>query len=269
MNIESLGKIELNSSVLNIQSRILCEGQFISTFSNIYIALGNIDVGTSGSFTIGTNTKIYFISGNFESFGNVSICNDCCLHLTAGNVQNNLGGTFNGSGSIITDNGNIKNTGSWDALLNWCAAGVASGLSTPENCTTANANCNFAPLPTELVSFNILSEKGSNLLSWFTFSERDGAYYRIERSKDGNLWEELSRINVSNTDIPAMHYMYMDDQPIPGVSYYTISLISINGELIFSATLGVNTDQLNEVSVFPNPTTDHITVRFADRKSVV
>lgn len=269
LNIEATGRIELFSSVLNIQSRILCEGTFISEFSNIYIALGNIDVGVNGSFTIGTNSKIYFITGNFENYGYVSICGDCCLHLTAGNIQNNAGGVFDGQGSTITDNGNIKNLNNWNSSLRWCAAGSSTGMPSPENCTDAIANCSFAPLPTELVSFNIISQEKTNLVSWYTFSERNGDYYTLERSKDGNQWEVLSTFDVQNQMNPEMHYLYLDDQPLPGISYYKLTLTSIDGEEVFSATLGVNSTDLDDVTIFPNPTTDHITVKFSNPLSWV
>lgn len=264
LNIEAPGRVELFSSVLNIQSRILCDGTFISEFSNIYIAMGNIDVGVNGSFTIGTNTKVYFITGNFNNFGFVSICGDCCLHMTAGNIQNNAGGTFDGQGSVITDNGNIKNLNIWSTSLRWCAAGSSTGMPTPENCTDAIAGCKFAPLPTELVSFNVISQEKSNLISWYTFSEKNGDYYTLERSKDGNQWEALSTFDIQNQSNPEMHYLFVDDRPLPGISYYKLTLTSVDGEEIFSAILGVNSTELDDVTIYPNPTTDHITVKFSN-----
>jgi hypothetical protein len=57
--------------------------------------------------------------------------------------------------------------------------------------------------------------------------------------------------------------VFIDERPISGLSYYKLTLITTDGGVGFTAILGVNSENLDEVVVFPNPTSDHITVRFS------
>ena len=261
LNLGTLGKATLFSSFLNVQNKIIINGIFTSNFSNTYVTLGNIMVNATGSFILENSSKLYFITGNFNNYGLVSIENNCCLQLNAGNVQNEAGGSFLGAGSIISDNGNIKNFGTWSPSLKWCASGASVGMTSSEDCAGANASCNFAPLPTELVSFEILQQDNANIVNWFALSEKNGDYYSLERSKDGTNWELLTRVDVLNPGGDGMQYMYIDNSPLLGISYYKLKLISVDGDELFTAILGINSNQ-NKVVLFPNPTTDFITVQF-------
>jgi hypothetical protein len=263
LNIGVAGTVDLESAALFVQSRILDEGRLYADFSNVYINTGNIDVYAGGIFSICTNTKVYFITGNYQNAGTTSICANSCIHMSAGNIKNYTGGVVNGDGSMITDNGNITNDGTWTPTVKWCAAGSSTNMPAPEDCTGANISCNFAPLPSELVSYNVINQDEANVVSWYTMSERNGDYYLLERSTDLENWAELTRMNIEAENTFSMHYLYMDNEPLPGISYYRLTLISVDGTEVFSAVLGVNNVNMEEVTIFPNPTTDHITVRFS------
>lgn len=263
LRLNNLGKIDCISSVLNVRSRLLVSGKFYSNFSNIYIALGNIDISSTGSFELSNNTKIAFDSGNFNNSGTATIQDGSCILLGAGNFKNNSSGTMNGNGSLISDNGNITNDGTFAATLNWCVAGTSTGLPNLENCGSANANCTFAPLAAELLSFNITAQEGANILSWYTLSEENGESYTLERSRDGENWEWLATIPARNPGNDVTHYLFIDDSPIIGLSYYKLSLNTVDGTIGFSAILGINSTDVQDVVIFPNPTSDHITVRFS------
>jgi hypothetical protein len=94
-------------------------------------------------------------------------------------------------------------------------------------------------------------------------SEENGEAYSLERSKDGNNWELLATIPARNPGAEVTHYVFIDDQPISGLSYYKLTLRTTDGTIGFSAILGVNTENIEDVVIFPNPTSDHITVRFS------
>lgn len=263
LNIGVNGTVDLESAALFVQSRILVEGSFYADFSNVYINQGNIDVYAGGIFSICANTKVYFITGNYQNAGTTSICANSCIHMSAGNIKNYVGGIVNGDGSMITDSGNITNDGTWAPAVKWCAAGTSTNMPAAEDCTGANISCNFAPLPTELVSYNVTNQDESNVISWYTMSERNGDYYLLERSHDLETWFALTRMDIEAENAFSMHYLYVDNEPLPGISYYRLTLISIDGKEVFSAVLGVNTTNMEEVTIFPNPTTDHITIRFS------
>ena len=263
LNIEEKGLAEFFSSVLNIEGQMNINGSFTANFSNIFITKGNIEIGRSGKFDLMNHAKILFNLGNFNNSGSVDLGENCCIQLLAGNFKNNATGTLSGNGITIADDGNIINEGFWEATLTWCSSGTTFGLSNDENCLEAYENCKLAPLSAELLSFNLVQQNGSYFINWYTFAEEMGEYYLLDRSKDGNNWENLGQLEARNPGGEVTHYVFIDDDPISGISYYRITLYTSDGGIGFTAILGVDSRNLDEVIVFPNPTTDHITVRFS------
>jgi hypothetical protein len=170
---------------------------------------------------------------------------------------------LSGDGSLISDGGNITNEGTYDPNLAWCVSGNSTGMPTAENCGSANANCTFAPLAAELLSFNVSAQDGANILSWYTLSEENGETYTLERSTDAENWDWLATIPARNPGNDVTHYLFIDESPLIGLSYYKLSLNTVDGSIGFSAILGINSNAVDDVVIFPNPTSDHITVRFS------
>lgn len=265
LTILKFGIAEFFSSVLEIKTQMDVDGIFLSNFSNIFVTLGNIEIGSTGNLTLENNSKISFSSGNFNNYGSVQLDQGCCIQLGTGNFKNFVGGVFSGSGTAITDNGNITNEGLWQPTLLWCAAGSSFGMSSPENCTTAYLECNEAPLAAELLSYNVQSDGEYNLISWYTYSEENGDFYKLERSSNGINWDLLSKIEITSRAQDISNYLYIDEEPLSGISYYKLTLINIDGIEVFSAILGIESANREQVTVFPNPTNDNITVRFNDQ----
>ncbi len=257
------------SSVVNIQNRMEVAGIFEATFSNLYVQNGNIEVLAAGSFSLYGNTKIFFNAGNFNNYGKVFIDGESCIHLGAGNFRNFSSGQFNGTGTVISDNGNILNEGIWSPSLNWCVSGTATGLTTPENCSLANDICNFAPLAAELINFSVVAGENNNLISWYTYAEEPGDWYILERSADGRQWTQIGQQNSSGSGGEITHYLMIDEDPLKSVSYYKLIQYNANGSEGFTAILAVSPVFKQEIVVFPNPTSDRITIRFTQAMSNV
>jgi len=263
LNVLSQGVAQLFSSTLYNDGQMNIQGSFSANFSNIYVNSGNIEVFPGGSFTIENNCKVFFTVGNFNNSGNTTVSDNSCIQLTAGNIKNFASGTMSGNGSMISDAGNIINDGTWANSLNWCVQGTASGLTSPENCPDSYANCSFAPLSAELLSYSVVPQKNSNLINWYTQSENSGEYYTVERSNDMENWELIGKIAARNEGSQVTHYVLIDEQPIKGLSYYRLTFYTKDERIGFTAIRGVNSLNTDDVTVFPNPTTDHITVRFS------
>jgi hypothetical protein len=267
--IDVLGSVYLSASLLNIQSKMIIDGSMTANFSNMYVLLGNTTVGATGSFILENNSKFYVTTGNFTNFGLVDLAINCCLQFNAGNIKNEIGGTFTGDGAVISDVGNIKNLGTWDSTLKWCASGICLGMTAPEDCAGANVNCGFAPLPTELVSFDIVQLDNKNSINWYTLSELNGDFYTLERSIDGINWETLTHQDVLNSGGSGTHYLHTDNSPLMGVSYYKLKLISLDGKDLFTSILGINSKNSCNAIVFPNPTKDFISIQFPKVLAIV
>ncbi|ASS49422.1 MAG: hypothetical protein A3D31_03130 [Candidatus Fluviicola riflensis] len=116
-------------------------------------------------------------------------------------------------------------------------------------------------LPVEMTEFDVTCEEGSAAIHWETETERDNAYFTLERSCDGVNFQPIKQITGSGTTQQVHDYQVNDDDLCSGVSYYRLSQTDLNGE---QKVLGIRSTKScllpTELVVFPNPATDELTV---------
>lgn len=97
------------------------------------------------------------------------------------------------------------------------------------------------PLPIDLVSFGADATDDLNLVSvyWTVASQVNNDYYSIERSLDVEQWEVIGTLPGAGSNNEMMSYVYYDEQPYDGVSYYRLRQTDYDG----------NTEAFNPVSV--------------------
>jgi hypothetical protein len=255
------GFFQLKNSNLIINSRMLISGTFSTEFSNITVINGNIEVYASGKVFLGDNTHLQFLSGNYKNSGFTSVCDNCCLHISLGNITNNASGIFDGAGSIILDMGNIRNYGVWNNSLMWCAAGTTVGVSSSENCIAANIECKLAPLPMKLIYFVAYPSMDENILKWQIASETNVDYYTVEKSIDGNSWHQFAQVDPLGAGNDLVDYQLRDPDPLVGIVYYKLSQKDPDGNTVFAKILSLTNVQNTDLSIFPNPSNEFITVQ--------
>jgi hypothetical protein len=259
--VEAGGKFSITNSVLMVNGSIDINGEFTSILSNIYFAGGNMQVFNTGSIIIGNGTRIHFNVGNFKNGGITSICSTCCISFDQGNVTNDATGTFLGGGSVITTSGNIKNLGIWSTALSWCSSGIDIGMPTPEDCITTNNICLFAPLATELVSFDGFIEDNQAVLEWETASETNSDFYIIEYSNNGVDWEKIMEVEAQKTTNNISQYSIIDNLTNYGICYYKLRLIDINGQEKLTRQLSLINQSSADLIFYPNPANEVIFIQ--------
>jgi hypothetical protein len=108
--------------------------------------------------------------------------------------------------------------------------------------------------PVALTSFDVAPQPGRQVrVSWATASEKDNAYFGVERSADGMHFETIQTIPGNNA-VAARHYEWTDPLPFPGLNYYRLSQVDFDGH---TTNFGVKVVRIGEgdaaFSVFPNP----------------
>lgn len=119
------------------------------------------------------------------------------------------------------------------------------------------------PLSIELTNF---SAKALNnkivLLEWTTKNEINNDYFTVMRSKDGKSWQELQQVKGAGNSSVILDYSSLDLKPYMGVSYYQLKQTDFDGTQSFSQIEEVKIieDSEQSLNVYPNPTTNEITV---------
>lgn len=128
--------------------------------------------------------------------------------------------------------------------------------------TIGSVDLNAAPLPIELVQFEVTNRDNTHVrIEWKTASETNNDYFTIERSKDGLRWDEVIRIDGAGNSKVLLTYQYFDYSPIQGSSYYRLKQTDFDGLISYSKVSNIFTRGThNNIRLFPNPTSDEVTV---------
>ncbi|MCO5274885.1 MAG: hypothetical protein M9900_08200 [Flavobacteriales bacterium] len=89
-------------------------------------------------------------------------------------------------------------------------------------------------LPVELLGFGARTSGGDALLEWATASEQDNAWFAVEHGLNGADFNELGRVPGAGNSQQVLHYSYVHQQPAPGLNYYRLRQVDMDGAWTFS-----------------------------------
>jgi hypothetical protein len=78
------------------------------------------------------------------------------------------------------------------------------------------------------------------LLQWQTSEEQNNWYFTVERSADGQNWQNIGSVPGSGSSTATNTYEFTDDQPLAGVNSYRLQLNDATGEAQYSKIIIVN-----------------------------
>jgi hypothetical protein len=184
------------------------------------------------------------------------------------------------TGSFSVTNGTVSTmTGSGDtynATVLPSIAGTATTLTLPANTALDEAgNGNTASstyaityeekLPVNLVAFTAQPVGNTVRLAWTTASESNNKSFTIYRSSDARKFVSIATIDGGGNSQIRKDYVFVDREPLPGVSYYKLRQTDYDGVYVDFRMKAVDLGLVNSdaVSLSPNPTTSSITVNFS------
>ncbi|MBC5775780.1 T9SS type A sorting domain-containing protein [Pontibacter sp. KCTC 32443] len=123
---------------------------------------------------------------------------------------------------------------------------VASVCRQPLMEPKLDGECNLAPeIATLQAAYN---SNGDVEVTWETDSEANISRYIVERSQDGNEFEEVGTVDA------AADNRFVDEDPLPRTSYYRLRVIYNDGNFKYTFKVRVTDPKLlNIFEVYPNP----------------
>ena len=101
-------------------------------------------------------------------------------------------------------------------------------------------------------------------LTWATASERGSGHFAVERSGDGRAWATIAEVAAAGHSDVRRDYRFADRRPLPGVSYYRLRQVDLDGAEAYSGVEAVAFGQaaadLSSLRLFPNPTRGSVMV---------
>lgn len=202
-----------------------------------------------------------------------------------------LGGSNPTDPHVITTNPNFVNPGSGTKGLNTL---TGYKLQSTSPCINAGSTVVGAPnkdffgsaipigntdigaseftgtVPVTLTMFKAENIGTAIKLTWNTFTEINNAYFEIQKSNDGNIFEAIATVNsqsINGNSSTPLNYQFIDKKPFEKITYYRLKQIDINGNFFYSNIVSVKTTNKNigSINVYPNPITGkEISVSIAD-----
>ncbi len=178
---------------------------------------------------------LYWEAANTSGINN---CPDLTIARWSGAAwqerQGTAGGTCSGagSGSVITN-----------AVLTAFSPFTFGSKSSAVN-----------PLPITLLSFSASPIEDAVLTRWETATETNNDRFEVERTDDGLIFETVGTVKGSGTTSTKRSYVFTDEKPLKGVSYYRLKQVDTDGKDSYSAMVSVDRSKKLDYVLYPNPT---------------
>lgn len=118
-----------------------------------------------------------------------------------------------------------------------------------------SVSCAMIMLPVEWLGFDakLISQNEEVLCSWQTATELENDYFTVQRSPDGELWEDIGFVDGAGTSYEEHSYHFVDSTPYSGTSYYRIKQTDFNGETDHTHRAVIMREELALFAAYPNP----------------
>ena len=205
-----------------------------------------------------------------------TISSDCPLSISTnggngGNIQHpdsHGGGGGGGQGVVIfSDNQPLINvntstrngTGGCNNNSSPCSFSATSGSGTGNK---GIFNYEPTPLPVQLLHFRALARFSLVELQWSTLSEKDNAFFTLERSANGKNWHTIQTKNGAANSNSRRDYYLEDKRPLYGISYYRLKQSDFDGKSTLLGTTVVQFQGFAPYRFHPNPSDGNLYFEF-------
>lgn len=192
----------------------------------------------NSAYTGATGAQMAILTGSPTSFTNIWQATSPTLTNTAVQTSPNFSLAAGGCAYLVVD-GFAGDACSYSYVL-----------------TNVSGGCVL--LPVELLSFNAEERDGDVALTWVTASEKNNAYFTVEKSADGVNFESLYTLKGAGNSSQQKNYAVVDNNPLAGLSYYRLKQTDYDNKSNYSEIkiIDINKENKFNIDVFPNPLGD-------------
>ena len=228
---------------------------YFTPWSSLPAATGLLD----GPCAVTYNTSPGFFDNGYWTMTASANANTATYNtiLYNTNVTNNVGTSW-----TVMKAATIS--GPWG--LNGNCNGTSSATQTKRDAMTgfsvfASAQSSN-PVPITLLNFDAVAHGTGVMTTWVTATETNNDYFIIERSLDGQHFEQVGTRKGAGSSSTTLYYSMPYLNPLKGVSYYRLRQVDFDGKESKSQLVAVSFLEGNVLNVFPNPAQSEIQYRF-------
>ena len=220
-------------------------------------------------------------------------------HIVIGNGSQTSKSIFTVSGPTLTvyDNSTVAVGNNNNTYYNWSnynyssstgsatvkpfstmGSTVGCGSSYPHSCSnpfvygpSTIGSSGIVPgntLPIVLEDFTaILNNDKTITLNWNTELEVNSSHITIQRSADGESWNDIGTVQAKGTSAIQVAYTFTDEQPLTGNNFYRLQLVDQDNTFTYSEIKAIRTSSIGAITFFPNPARDYVNVSLGNALS--
>jgi hypothetical protein len=111
---------------------------------------------------------------------------------------------------------------------------------------------NFVVSPVNLISFSTVKKDKDVEIKWTTAEEVHMDHYEIERSANGRDFTSIGTVK-SQQQLSQLDYLYFDNTPLTGQSYYRLKMVGTAGDIKYSKIISMQFNGQFKIALYPNP----------------
>jgi hypothetical protein len=140
---------------------------------------------------------------------------------------------------------------------------TVSGITSFSRWTGSNKVSNA--LPIELLSLNAALKENVVAVTWQTTTEKNNDYFILEKSYDRKNWQKTTQVKAVGNSNTVSNYIWNDQANFNGMCYYKLTQVDVDGQNETFNIVSVknsNTKKINEIILYPNPSSDHFSLEY-------
>jgi Secretion system C-terminal sorting domain/CARDB len=142
-----------------------------------------------------------------------------------------------------------------------------NGITSLSGGTYAAGVGSNTPIPVDLLYFNAARNGAINTLAWATAQEINSSKFVVERSSNGGAYTAIGDVTAAGNSSNTRTYSFIDIAPVRGINLYRLRIVDKDNQFRMSWTRQVRNEGLANVSVYPNPVQDKLTVNIQADKA--
>ncbi len=115
-------------------------------------------------------------------------------------------------------------------------------------------------LPVELTDYYINEKEKTVSINWEVAFELNSDYFEIQHSTKNSDWNVLGKIKTEKISLIPKKYQFTHNTPLPGINYYRIKQVDLDGTYLFFPTLAWKNKKTNAFILSPNPVENSIRI---------
>ncbi len=171
--------------------------------------------------------------------------------------------THRASGRVLDVKGDSKNDGAVVEIKTWDNTNSQKWRIEEVACNTSSTRL----ATSSVFTMNATAEPNRTRIEWVNNTSYKNDFFSVQRlNNNSGDFEDLETINATEEVSELQYLTSYDNAPLEGDNYYRVKVAYNDGTFSYTETKKVNFNQLSQVRLYPNPTSEFVNLDLSEFK---